>query len=434
MAETKPNIASPLGALSFAEAREWVRQLPAELHNIPDKLVHLENAFRLPLPGPPDEAWRRIDIEQFHIEKMVVTVPLISVETDGPDPGANGSGRIEAVTLEDIAGDTQRRYATFHSRFAAAFERRRKKNKSRANDVEENKLYSYNQALSESGVFVYVPKDYQGENTLIIRLESPAADGVALPQLHIHVAPGASVDILLDVRCAPNASLWSSLKALVEEDGELGLATVQTASPEAFAVQHRFVIAGENAHVYLDDVALGGHVSMVDSTCTLAGAGAHLNAYGLMATEGQEHSGVKVSVEHHAEHTKSDTFYKAVLRDASRALFSGNIKIPQGSVHSVGYEENRSLLLGEDARSESIPQLEIIENDVSCSHGSTVSSLDPEELYYLGSRGIPHSQAERLLVKAFYADILGKMRLGADGSVRAAVIDAVRERTGIEID
>ena len=107
----------------------------------------------------------------------------------------------------------------------------------------------------------------------------------------------------------------------------------------------------------------------------------------------------------------SDLLFKGVLADQARGVFSGLIKVELNAQKTDAYQKNRTLLLSDEARSDSVPQLEINANDVRCSHGSTTAPVDEQELFYLRSRGISKPVAEKMLVTAFLEDVLNRVPL-----------------------
>jgi Fe-S cluster assembly protein SufD len=114
-------------------------------------------------------------------------------------------------------------------------------------------------------------------------------------------------------------------------------------------------------------------------------------------------------VVHRAPHTRSDFLLKVALADRSRSVFSGMIRMEREAQHSDAYQSNRNLLLGRGARSDSMPKLEILPDDVRCTHGSTTGTIQDEELFYLESRGLPRARARSLLVEAFLEEALRKL-------------------------
>jgi Fe-S cluster assembly protein SufD len=167
----------------------------------------------------------------------------------------------------------------------------------------------------------------------------------------------------------------------------------------------------DNSHLEYDIISTGSKSSMWDSSFNLVGNGAEVNANGLIITQNKQFIGNKMSIYHNASKTNSNLSMKSILKDKSKTLFVGSIKIPRDSQKCNGYQKCDNLILGDKARADVIPRLEIIADDVKCSHGATVGSIDAEKLFYLTSRGLSKEKAENFIIKSFYNDVLGKMSI-----------------------
>jgi len=128
-----------------------------------------------------------------------------------------------------------------------------------------------------------------------------------------------------------------------------------------------------------------------------------------------------------APHTTSDLLFKGALKDRSRSVWQGMIYVAPGAQKTDGYQANRNLVLSPQARADSIPGLEILADDVRCTHGATVGKIDPEPIFYLRSRGIPYAEAERLIVEGFFDPIM--QRIPFEG-VRSRFQEPSRKRWG----
>jgi Fe-S cluster assembly protein SufD len=130
---------------------------------------------------------------------------------------------------------------------------------------------------------------------------------------------------------------------------------------------------------------------------------------GFFFTDGTQHLDLDTQQNHHAPHTTSDLLYKGALREHSRSVWQGMIYVAPGAQKTDGYQANRNLILEPTARADSIPGLEILADDVRCTHGATVGKIDPDHLFYLQARGIPAPEAERLIVEGFFAPIMDRI-------------------------
>jgi Fe-S cluster assembly protein SufD len=143
-----------------------------------------------------------------------------------------------------------------------------------------------------------------------------------------------------------------------------------------------------------------------------------------LGTGDQVHD-VRTLQDHVADHTTSDLLCKGAVADSARSIFTGTIRIRNGAVRSDAAQTNHNLVLGEHAQADSVPNLDILENDVRCAHGSTVGPVDEDQRYYLESRGIEPAVAERLLISGFFADAVEQLPVE---EVRGLVTEALVRR------
>lgn len=156
-------------------------------------------------------------------------------------------------------------------------------------------------------------------------------------------------------------------------------------------------------------VTLGGTFSRTETTATIQGEGNSVDLMGIyMAGEGQ-HFDFRTMQDHAAAHSTSDLLYKGALKGNARTVYSGQIHVRPEGRETDAYQTNRNLVLSDHAMANSKPELEIENNDVRCSHAASVGQMDENEVFYLQSRGIDRVSAERLIVKGFLEDVLGKV-------------------------
>lgn len=383
------------------------------------RFPHLERVESMPMPGAPDEAWRRIDFTAFPVDDLVIRSPRISVQ------------RRRGLTVhrvDESADGSDAAFRDFSARSAELASRGSGKIRDRANDLRENRLKSINEALATRPVLLRI--EGETDPTLVTvnagEKQSPsgAEDGtLSLPQLLIHATADSRGHVVILVG-GGDTSIGRT-KVLVERGASLRVSTIIEGGTR---FQHDLALVDEAAHLHYGYLVADCDTAMVEGMVSLAGRAASATVGGLSTATGDRFTGQKLSVEHMAAATRSSTRWHSLLRDSARSLFVGNIAIPQGSRGSSGVEESHSLLLSETARAESIPQLEIVENDVECSHGATVSGLDPETVYYLRSRGVPMSRVERLLSGAFCRQIIDAMELPSNA------LTLVKEAMSDEVD
>lgn len=186
---------------------------------------------------------------------------------------------------------------------------------------------------------------------------------------------------------------------------------MQEESGKALHVGAVFVRLDAGARVVANNVALGSQLARTDVAVELAGEGSNCDLNGIYLANGRQHIDNFTQVDHRVPDCSSDEFYKGVLDERARAVFRGRIIVHQDAQQTDAQQQNRNLLLSEDAEIDTKPQLEIYADDVKCSHGATVGQLDENAMYYLRSRGIDEVTARSLLTYAFAADVIGRFEL-----------------------
>jgi Fe-S cluster assembly protein SufD len=155
--------------------------------------------------------------------------------------------------------------------------------------------------------------------------------------------------------------------------------------------------------------AIGGRLTKNFAELDLVGTGAVGRMSGFYFTDGVQHLDYDSQQNHLAPHTTSDLLFKGALIDSSRVVWQGMIYVAPGALKTDGYQANRNLVLSKNARADSIPGLEILADDVRCTHGATVGKIDPNEVFYLQTRGIPKVEAEKLIVEGFFDPIMQRI-------------------------
>jgi Fe-S cluster assembly protein SufD len=175
----------------------------------------------------------------------------------------------------------------------------------------------------------------------------------------------------------------------------------------------------------LDWVALGfgsrsGHVLM---ETRLAGEGSDARVTGAYATHGRQHIDFDTTQEHAAPNTTSDLAFRGVLQDRSSAVWKGNIIVDPGAQKTDAFQDSRNLLISKRAHADSIPGLEIQANDVRCTHAAAVAQVDPEQLFYLRSHGLPEDEAKQLVIEGFLSALVERFEVGPVRDVLAAALE-----------
>jgi Fe-S cluster assembly protein SufD len=191
-------------------------------------------------------------------------------------------------------------------------------------------------------------------------------------------------------------------------NARLDLTVVQEWGDATRAFAHQAVTAGRDAGVVLAEAGLGGTFARLHLRFDLEGSGAWARVLGAYFGHRRQTLDYRYYMGHRAPHTNSTMYLKGAVGDAACSVFTGLIRIEPEGQGSDAMQTNRNLVLAEGAEAHSVPNLEILANEVRCGHGSTVSPLDAEQRYYLMSRGLDAARADRLQVKGFFEDVLAR--------------------------
>jgi Fe-S cluster assembly protein SufD len=202
------------------------------------------------------------------------------------------------------------------------------------------------------------------------------------------------------------------VEVLARDGAQVQYVALQRLGRGVFYQSQQRTLAGRDSKLDTLNVSLGASVTRVDLDARLNGPGATSEMLGLYFGDRDQHFDHNTSQDHRAPNTSSDLLYKGALDDRSRSAFRGIIRVRPGAQQTDAYQTNRNLLLSDEARADSLPNLEIEADDVKCSHAATVGELDSEAKFYLMSRGLTRTQAERLVVLGFLGEVLGRLPLG----------------------
>jgi Fe-S cluster assembly protein SufD len=262
-------------------------------------------------------------------------------------------------------------------------------------------------------------------------LWAPGVDLAYIDHILVWVDRGASLTYVHESASHTEATGQAMHAGLVEivvdEGANLRFVELQSWGEHVWNFSHERARVLRDANLDWIFGAIGSHLTKNFSELDLAGQGASGRMSGFYFTDGVQHLDHDTQQNHLAQNTTSDLLFKGALRDKSRSVWQGMIYVAPGAQKTDGYQANRNLVLSPQARADSIPGLEILADDVRCTHGATVGKIDAEQVFYLRSRGIPYREAERLIVEGFFDPIM--QRIPFEG-VRSRFQDAIMEKMG----
>jgi Fe-S cluster assembly protein SufD len=232
-------------------------------------------------------------------------------------------------------------------------------------------------------------------------------EGAAIfPRLLVEV--GAEADgRVLEVVAGPAAALVVPVTELdLAAGARLGYLQVQLLGPAAWQIALQGSRVARDASLVSAAVALGGHYARLRTDSALVGPGADGRLLALYFGAAHQMHDFRTVQHHQAPKTRSDLLYKGVVANSARSVYSGLIRVEKGAAGTNAMQTNRNLVLHEGAHADSVPNLEIEDNDVRCSHASAVGPIAADERFYLESRGVPPDVADRLIAIGFLDEVL----------------------------
>lgn len=217
----------------------------------------------------------------------------------------------------------------------------------------------------------------------------------------------------------------------VGDGAELSYVSVQALGPATWQLGYQVSRIGSDASLRSFAVALGGDFARLRTDSELAGQGGTSELRAAYLGRDDQMLDFRTLQDHSAPRTTSDLLFKGAVADHAHSVYSGLIRVHRGAVRSDAMQTNNNLVLDEGAHADSVPNLDIEENDVRCSHGSTVGPVDEDQRYYLESRGIDPETAERLIVAGFFLDIAQQLPIAG---VRSIVQEALARRLHVPAD
>ncbi|MGZ9235747.1 MAG: Fe-S cluster assembly protein SufD [Anaerolineales bacterium] len=384
------------------------------------------NSFkRLSLPVNTQEAWRRTDIHTLPVEKFRLKVdgevkdfPAVREDLLKPLVADQHGGQI-ILTPNGVKVDLDERLAQKGVIFTDLVTAEQKYPDLLARligktvNIEEGKFAALAGAFAQNGVVLYVPKGVVVEEPLHSVLWGPGANLAHVSHILVLVDEGASVTYVHESASPDDLASNSMHAGLVEiqvmQDASLKFVELQSWGRHVWNFSHERVRVERGGNLDWIFGAIGSRLTKNFSELDLAGEGAQGRMSGFYFTDGNQHLDHDTQQNHLAPHTTSDLLFKGALKGKSRSVWQGMIYVAPGAQKTDGYQANRNLVLSDGARADSIPGLEILADDVRCTHGATVGKLEQEPLFYLKSRGIPQAEAEKIVVEGFFDPIFQRI-------------------------
>ena len=277
-----------------------------------------------------------------------------------------------------------------------------------------NVFIELNAAFISDGAFVNIPANARVDKPIhLVFISHGKGKTISQPRNLIVTGTNSHAQIIEHYVSSDDGVYFTNTvtETYLGENSSVESVKIQSENLNSFHVAATTVSMGSNSNYESHAVSVGANIYRHDLNVILNGEGGNAELDGLYLTSGEQLSDTHSMIDHAAPHCHSHENYKGILDGRSRGVFNGKIMVRKGAQQTNSYQENRNIILSNDAKVDTKPQLEIFADDVKCSHGATVGQLNKESLFYLRSRGIGEEQAKLILLYAFADDILRGIKI-----------------------
>ncbi len=374
----------------------------------------------MPLPSEKEEVWRYTPIDALDLDAYAPAVL---------GPAAPAAGPLAEAFVAGLASDLPVRAAMVTTLDGAV----RSVDRGRLDDrvvvgavsaasegalgqvlTGGDALVRLNDAFHPDAVVVDVPAGVVVEDPIVVvhwcgaAPETGAVAPASFPRTVVRLGRGASAGVVEVVAGMPEGRglVVPVVELRAGEGARLSYVGLQVLGPSAWHIARMAAASDRDATLRTFTVGLGGAYDRSRTDAVAAGPGATTELRSAYLGTGEQVHDVRTLQDHAAPHTTSDLLCKGAVAGSSRSVYSGLIRVRRGAVRTEAFQTNNNLVLDPNAHADSVPNLDIEENDVRCSHASTVGPVDEDQRYYLESRGVPPERAEQLIVLGFFDDIV----------------------------
>ncbi len=274
-----------------------------------------------------------------------------------------------------------------------------------------NGLTALNTAFLQSGVFLWIPKNVKVETPLQITFVAEGDQSASFPRVLVVAEENSSATLIESFVGEGRYFTNATVEVVVKDGAHLEHYRLQRESTNAFHTSTTSVELGRASRYYTTSINLGAQLSRHDISVVMDHEGAETSVDGLYMVDSDQHSDTHSVIDHKQPHCNSHQLYKGILDGNGRAVFNGKVFVREGAQKTDAMQTNKNLLLSEKARVDTKPQLEIYADDVKCAHGAAVGQIDPEELFYLETRGIGPELGRNLLTYGFAEEVIAKIKI-----------------------
>jgi Fe-S cluster assembly protein SufD len=394
---------------------------------------------KLAAPLDPEE-WKRVDLRTFRPERYSLkTTPPPETSFDTLlEQHENFAGHISHVDGQTISESLEEEFASqgvlFGSLTRLAHEHQELLEPllmKRAVPFETDRFSAWHAAFCTGGTLLYVPRNVQLTKPLHSLIALASDQTADFSHTLVILEDGASATLLEETISADPQSAGlhiGSVELILGDEAHLQYVQLQNWNEKTIHIAHQAGRVGRDAHLQWTVSGLGAKIAHIHQDVMLDGRGAHAQVNGVTFATDRQLLSYYTKQSHNAPDTKSDLLYKQVLRDKSRVVWRGMIRVEPAAQLTDGYQRCDALMLSPTARADSIPGLEIEADDVRCTHGATAGRVDEEQVFYAMCRGLTKYEAMHMIVEGFFHTIYDRISVEA---VRKTLSQTVERKLGI---
>lgn len=305
----------------------------------------------------------------------------------------------------------------------------------RITDTVNGKYGVENLALTDRGLFCFVPKGVKVEAPIHGEYRSTQDGATLFPRTIVVLEEGAEATVFdhytsPNVQGTPHGYCNARVELYVAANARLHYLQLQNWHGGMLHLLEQHTELGRDAYLSATTITLGAHIAKSTIGANLNEPGAVSYLFGLGYANEKQQFDHHTMQTHLAPQTTSDLLYKMAITDHGKSTYTGIITMSPAAQKADAYQSNKNILLSKTARANTEPKLEILANDVRCTHGASVGNIDNEQLYYLQSRGLSHEDARDMIVHGFFEDLIGKL---PNAELQTAVRAAVNAKLGTEV-
>jgi Fe-S cluster assembly protein SufD len=402
---------------------------PIESRDFPDWFQDQQRAAwkefeALPMPTRKDQAWRFSNVGLLDLAPFKISAPLSEDDRENVLKYSRGldsyAGRMifandQLIERDVVSEDLKKRGVIFQPLERAIVEHAdlfRKYFMSTEATLGSAKFAALHRALVSSATFLFVPRGVEIDQPIEIFHWLRHDNMSIFPHLLLVTDELAKVTVIEHFRsCSRTAPGFAcGVNDLIAGPGaKVTYVCAQEWSSNVIALQMNSTTVDHDASAMSLNLHLGGKYSRFESLSRLIGEGGRSDLLAVAVAKHQQEFDARTLQDHISPHTASDLLYKNALDDRARTTFGGLIRVEPHAHFTDAYQKVRNLLLSDDAEANSMPGLEILADNVRCTHGATSGQIDEDELFYLRTRGIPTKIAQRLLVTGFLDEVIQRL-------------------------